>query len=263
MIKKLLSISLKGILTILLCLLTAPGISAQWLLRPAVSVQIFNTGQDQLIKITSVEEGLSYSHNVDLQTLHENILTQVELSSFNAATTSSDVNLSWSTGSETDNKGFEIERKNKSENEKWKAIAFIEGKGTTTDKQYYSYTDKHVEDGVYGYKLIQVAFDGSEKAIGNIEVTVNNIPDEYALLQNYPNPFNPTTTISYQIPKGSYVSLKVYDLIGNEVADLVELNQEAGTYKVQFNAQNLPSGVYFYRLQAGKFVSVKKLILMK
>jgi hypothetical protein len=91
----------------------------------------------------------------------------------------------------------------------------------------------------------------------------NNLPDNFNLEQNYPNPFNPTTQINYSIPSSRKVVLKVYDELGREVAELVNSDQSAGNYSVDFNASGLASGVYFYRLQAGSFVQMKKMILMK
>ena len=91
----------------------------------------------------------------------------------------------------------------------------------------------------------------------------NKIPSEYSLNQNYPNPFNPTTTIKYSIPKTSNVELKVFDILGSEVAELVNEEKPAGNYTVNFNASRLPSGIYFYRIEAGKFTTTKKLILLK
>ncbi|KAA0244619.1 MAG: T9SS C-terminal target domain-containing protein, partial [Chlorobiota bacterium] len=98
------------------------------------------------------------------------------------------------------------------------------------------------------------------------KISVNNpteVVDNYELSQNYPNPFNPTTTISYSIKTSGEVSLKVYDMLGTEVASLVNENQEAGNYSVTFNASNLPSGIYVYALTSGNFVDTKKLILLK
>jgi hypothetical protein len=90
-----------------------------------------------------------------------------------------------------------------------------------------------------------------------------SVPTEYALYQNYPNPFNPATKIRYSIPKSSFVQLKVYDLLGNEIKSLVKEQQSAGYHEVEFNAGNLSSGIYFYRLQTDNFSVSKKLILMK
>jgi len=91
----------------------------------------------------------------------------------------------------------------------------------------------------------------------------SSLPNKVSLSNNYPNPFNPATTINYQIPKASNVQIKVYDVLGKEVAELVNEKKEPGRYNVQFDASNLPSGLYFYRMQAGKFSEVRKMLLMK
>ncbi|MFN3695315.1 MAG: T9SS type A sorting domain-containing protein [Ignavibacterium sp.] len=90
-----------------------------------------------------------------------------------------------------------------------------------------------------------------------------NLPAYFSLAQNYPNPFNPNTKISWQSPVGSHQTLKVYDVLGNEVATLVNEERPAGSYEVDFNAAGLSSGIYFYRLQAGSFVETKKMILLR
>ena len=95
--------------------------------------------------------------------------------------------------------------------------------------------------------------------IGNLLI----IPEKYSLAQNYPNPFNPTTIIKYQIPELSFITIKVYDVLGSEVVTLVNEEKVAGNYEIEFNATQLPSGVYFYRLQAGNFIETKKMVLMK
>jgi hypothetical protein len=89
------------------------------------------------------------------------------------------------------------------------------------------------------------------------------IPGEYILYQNYPNPFNPSTTIKYSIPELSRVTLKVFNVLGEEVTTLVNEEKIAGNYSIEFNASNLPSGVYFYRLQAGSFTETKKMLILK
>ncbi|MCH7723661.1 MAG: T9SS type A sorting domain-containing protein [Bacteroidetes bacterium] len=91
----------------------------------------------------------------------------------------------------------------------------------------------------------------------------NGLPKEFALFDNYPNPFNPTTTIEYSIPEASFVELKIYDILGGEVASLVKENKPSGKHSVKFNASNLPSGIYFYRIVSGNFTATKKLILLK
>ena len=99
--------------------------------------------------------------------------------------------------------------------------------------------------------------------ISNMEEVLEGIPTEFDLTQNYPNPFNPSTTLAYSIPKESHVSLKIYDVMGREVVELVNGKQTAGAYSVEFDAASLASGTYFYKLTAGEFVSVKKMVLLK
>jgi hypothetical protein len=95
------------------------------------------------------------------------------------------------------------------------------------------------------------------------ETDGNAVPKEYALLQNYPNPFNPNTTIKYQVPELNFISLKVYDVLGSEIVTLVNEEKSIGNYEVEFDALKFPSGVYFYKIQAGSFIETKKMVLMK
>jgi hypothetical protein len=96
-----------------------------------------------------------------------------------------------------------------------------------------------------------------------VEEQIISHPNYFALDQNYPNPFNPSTTISYSVPETEFVTLKVYDVLGNEIASLVNEEKPAGKYEVDFNGAELSSGIYFYRLQAGSFIETKKMVLMK
>jgi len=174
--------------------------------------------------------------------------------------------LSWTTAAEINNKGFYIERSvsegPSSQNKYREQIAFIEGNGTTTQQKLYSYTDENLPSGTYTYRLKQVDFDGSVNYPGEIEISVN-APAKFALYQNYPNPFNPSTTFKYSLSKDEFVTLEVYDILGARVARLVNWQQKAGTYEVRFDASNLSSGIYFYKIKAGAFSSVKKMILLK
>ena len=142
------------------------------------------------------------------------------------------------------------------------AIGFVKGAGTSTEKNTYTYTDdSRVTNKVY-YRLKQIDFDGTSWYSQVVEAA-NVIPTEFALSQNYPNPFNPTTTIKFQLPVNSKVSLKVYDILGSEVATLVDEVKEAGYYELSFNANGLASGTYFFRINADNFVQTKKMILIK
>lgn len=183
----------------------------------------------------------------------------VELTSFTANVNENNVRLKWSTATEINNSGFEVERKSFQD---WEKIGFIPGFGTTTEVHSYSFIDANILSGTYNYRLKQVDFNGRYKYSNEIEVKVS-IPNKYSLEQNYPNPFNPTTTISYSIKEKGFVTLKVFDILGNEVKTLVNEEQDAGSYKFDFNASALSSGIYFYTLNTGEFVLTKKMILLK
>jgi hypothetical protein len=190
----------------------------------------------------------------------------VELTSFTATSRSGEVYLNWATASETNNLGFEIERKilnNQNEGE-WARIGFVEGYGTTTEPKEYSYVDNisRINATSLAYRLKQLDFDGSYEYSDEVLVD-NSVPVDYALHQNYPNPFNPVTTISYSLPLKSQVDLVIHNLLGEKVIQLVNEEKEVGKHSIEFNATSLPSGVYFYRLQAGSFVETKKMVLMK
>lgn len=187
-------------------------------------------------------------------------LIPVEMVSFNASVSGNSVNLVWKTATELNNKGFEVERKYEAGN--WTKIAFVSGNGTTTETNVYSYTDNAVKNGKVSYRLKQVDFDGSFEYSDIVEANIGT-PDKFELLQNYPNPFNPTTSIKYTLPAKSKVELRIYNILGKEVANLVNEMQDAGSYEVSFNASGLSSGVYFYELNAGSFNSKKKMVLIK
>ncbi len=185
----------------------------------------------------------------------------VELISFTAEREGGSVILRWSTSSEKNNSGFEVERKAKGSS--WSKIGFVKGSGTITEKMNYTFTDNLPLQTSSVYRLKQVDFDGTyeySKEVNVQKITLN----EFTLYQNYPNPFNPVTNIKYAVPGGGApIMLKVYNLIGKEVAVLVNEFKESGEYTVQFDASSLSAGVYFYTLSAGQYKSTKKFILMK
>ena len=189
----------------------------------------------------------------------------VELVSFTAENSSGEVILRWNTASETNNLGFEIEKslksKAKGENDFTK-INFVEGKGTTTEKQDYIYKDKISGNGTYVYRLKQIDFDGSFHYSSEVEVEVL-VPEEYALYQNYPNPFNPSTIIKFSISEQSFVTINIYNSLGQMIKTIINKQMEAGYYETQFDASRYASGIYYYRLETENYTSIKKMLLIK
>jgi hypothetical protein len=190
----------------------------------------------------------------------------VELTSFSATIQGTSVNLQWSTATETNNSGFQVERKiSKNENiSDWQTIGFIDGQGTTSEPTNYSYKDdlRELNAEKVTYRLKQIDFDGSFEYSNEVELT-NILPAAFSLEQNYPNPFNPSTTINFSLPQAETVTLKIYNILGSEVAVLLNQNIEAGSYNVEFDARDLSSGIYFYELKAGNFNQIKKMNLIK
>jgi hypothetical protein len=192
----------------------------------------------------------------------------VELTSFAATVEHNNVFLTWQTATETNNSGFEVERSQKTEfgSQNFETIGFVPGFGTTTEPKSYSFTDdlslNLTHTLTLSYRLKQIDFDGSFDYSKIVEVEINS-PFEFTLEQNYPNPFNPSTKINWQSAVSSWQTLKVYDLLGREVATLVDEYKPAGKFEIVFNADNLPSGVYFYQLRAGDFGETKQMLLLK
>ncbi len=195
----------------------------------------------------------------------DNGLLPVELSSFTSSVSGQAVNLSWSTATEVDNYGFEVQ---KSENQSdWSTIGFVHGSGNSNSNKQYAYTDQQAGTGTIYYRLKQIDNAGTFKVYDPIAVEVE-IPKDFTLSQNYPNPFNPATTINYTLPTAGSVTLQVYSMNGELVQTLVQGYQVAGSYSVAFDASRLASGTYAYRLITtgadGQTQSaLKKMLLMK
>jgi hypothetical protein len=209
----------------------------------------------------------------------------VELTSFTAVGKGRGVELAWRTATELNNYGFEIERSVVGQTflfdhsngqagmlvPQWEKIGFIEGHGTTNAPKSYTFVDGNAS-GTLLYRLKQIDRDGKFEYSNQVEVTVA-APVEFALMQNHPNPFNPSTSIRYQVAAPGHVSLKVYDMLGKEVATLVNGMQDAGAKIAKLDASQLPSGisakggyasgVYFYTLRTNNFTATKKMLLLK
>ncbi|MBI2419596.1 MAG: T9SS type A sorting domain-containing protein [Ignavibacteriales bacterium] len=184
----------------------------------------------------------------------------VELTLFTAEAQNGKIVLRWKTATEINNMGFEIERsRNKNSFVK---IGFVEGYGNSNSTKEYRFTDENTPAGKYVYRLKQIDNDGTFEYSKEAAVDIA-MPAKYALEQNYPNPFNPATRIQYSISSPQHVLLKVFNILGNETGVLVNERKEPGTYIVNFSAANLPSGIYYYRLEAGSFTETKQMIVLK
>ena len=189
----------------------------------------------------------------------------VELTSFSASVADNAVALSWITETETNNMGFEIQRKDMDE---FTTIGYVEGKINSTTRQNYSYVDEGVVSGKYIYRLKQIDLDGTANYSNSIEVDLT-APIDFAVSQNYPNPFNPSTTINYSLPFESNVKIIVYNLVGEVVKELVNSSQQTGYHSVTFNGVDFSSGIYFYSISASSidgqqnFNTVRKMTLLK
>lgn len=185
----------------------------------------------------------------------------VELVSFNVSANGSAVNLTWMTATETNNNGFSIERKRGSG--EWQAIGFVKGNGTTTQANNYSFSDRNIEaKTAYSYRLKQMDFDGSFSYSKVVQVG-SNLVNTFELKQNYPNPFNPSTQISFSLAKDGFVKLVVYNLLGQEVKTLINRNMEAGSHSMSFDAYDLQSGIYIYKLTSAGSTLTKKMMLVR
>ncbi len=195
----------------------------------------------------------------------------VELVSFTASVQNSTVHLVWLTATETNNFGFEVQRKIQSESD-WLKIAFVPGHGTTTKPVRYEYVDRDLLPETYNYRLKQIDTDGTF-TLSDILTVVVKAPQSFALKSNYPNPVNPQTWIEYQLPQspeviGQRAILKIYNLLGQTVRTLVDEVQSPGFYRVAWDGTNeagepVNSGIYIYRLQFGSFVQTRKMIVIR
>ena len=221
--------------------------------------------------LTGMQRQISFEQQVLLAKIASDIIP-VELTSFTANVTQNSVSLNWQTATETNNSGFEIERSEMSNvkgQTDWQVVGFVPGFGTTTEPKSYSFIDENVSEGIYQYRLKQIDFDGTFEYSQIVEVEIPS-PTEFSLEQNYPNPFNPSTNIKYTISSRQFVTLKIFNSLGEEIETLVNEFQDAGVHsKLYIVNSTLPSGVYYYQLRvypvggAGGFVETKKMILMR
>jgi hypothetical protein len=238
----------------------------------------------QIITLSASGEQLNIYHNdgtfvtqniADLlnMTLAETGLGQalpVELSSFSALVNGTTVILKWITKTEVNNYGFEILRsalndrhsEEGTDEEPWEKIGFVNGYGNSNSPKEYSFSDIPRGGTQFQYRLKQIDNDGKYEYSNVINVEIGS-PNRFELKQNSPNPFNPSTVISYSLPIESKVSLKVYDIVGREVASLIDEEQPVGYHSIIFDGSYLSSGVYICKIAAGKYSASIKMILMK
>ena len=235
-----------------------------------------NKTTDTTFTDAAVTNGTTYNYRIAATDIHGNVgspsseLSQValavELTTFTVKQSHRTIILNWKTATETNNSGFEIEKKRmKDELGKmnWEKIGFVEGGGTTNAPREYSYTDLKLDVGKYSYRLKLIDNNGAIHFSQEVEAEIA-APKEFALAQNYPNPFNPTTNIEFTVPLNGQATLKVFNSLGEEVATLFNGEAETGKYhQVQFNAAHLASGIYFARLVSGEKFQVIKLILLR
>ncbi|MDP2207556.1 MAG: T9SS type A sorting domain-containing protein [Bacteroidota bacterium] len=241
------------------------------------SVSTTWTGLERLTQYqwyVTINDGDSTTTGPVWSFITEDIPVPIQLASLTASIeqNSNDVLIQWSTISEINNYGFYVQRRSDNQPSFTDVEnSFTQGNGTTLEPQSYTFKDNTVvTPGIYHYRLRQLDNDGLEHFTFSVSINVSmlsvseTVPLEFRLYQNYPNPFNPVTKLNFSLEKSGYTTLKVYNILGQAVRTLFEANAEAGKlYVVNFDASNLPSGLYFYKLQSGNNVEIKKMVLMK
>ncbi|MBK7632122.1 MAG: endonuclease [Ignavibacteriales bacterium] len=189
----------------------------------------------------------------------------VELTSFSGRVIGKSVMLNWETATELNNYGFNIERaviSNGERNLSWEKIGFVNGNGNSNSPKDYSFVDDNISSGRYSYRLKQIDNDGQFEYSKIIEVDMNGVK-KFELSQNYPNPFNPSTTIRFSLPEAGNVKLTLFNILGQEVRTLINEYKESGVHTINFEASELNSGMYIYKIEAGSFTQTKKMTLVK
>ena len=240
-----------------------PGTNGAGVLLNVVFKELGNPGAG-LLQLQGFVDDLATATTED-GTLNNPV--PVELASFSAQVSQNSVKLGWTTATESNNFGFDIERS--FDGDVFSKIGFVQGQGTTVVPQHYVFEDNEIDlaDELHYYRLKQIDTDGSFEYSVTIKVELLS-PETFVLRQNYPNPFNPGTLISYQIPLSSKVTLVIYNLQGQVVRTLVNEEVSRGFHNVIWNGKDdfgksVATGVYVYRMSAHKFVDAKSLTLMR
>lgn len=228
----------------------------------------FNSGGDiinfHLVNETNVSENISEIADILFDTAPLGGPLPVELTLFEVHKTETGVLLRWKTETEINNFGFDIERTKETNGsvQQWYKIGFTAGQGNSNTSKIYLFADSPEKGNKYYYRLKQIDSDGHYKYSDVISIDLKAI-DKFTLLQNYPNPFNPATNIKYSLPTDELVSVKVFDILGNEITTLVNDNQKAGSYTIKFDGSRYASGIYILCFNSGNYNSNIKMILMK
>jgi hypothetical protein len=200
---------------------------------------------------------------VDDFRIHKLFALPVVLAYFSHNISGNNVSLSWKTIQEINNMGFELYRTDAGQTSSWQKIGFLVGAGTTTEPREYYFSDNKLNTGKYLYRLKQIDYNANYEYFQlPADVTIN-APANFMLEQNYPNPSNPSSTIGYHIPENAVVAIKIYDIAGKQVKELVNSYHTAGYYKAVFDGSEISSGIYFYKITAGSYSNMKKMILIK
>ncbi|HSW54315.1 MAG TPA: T9SS type A sorting domain-containing protein [Ignavibacteriaceae bacterium] len=214
---------------------------------------------------TTASENLADIKKMTLDSTLQGEPLPVELSSFTAVVNGNSIILMWRTETEVSNYGFEVERASSSNmpvQEGWKKIGFVQGYGNSNSPKHYAFTDTPLEGTSFQYRLKQIDTDGKFQYSDIVSVDIA-APVQFELKQNFPNPFNPATHITYNLPRDGFVTIKVYDIVGSEIAALVNEEKKAGSYLVTFDGVNLSSGVYICTMSGSNFIKSIKMLMIK
>lgn len=207
-----------------------------------------------------LSEAISDINSFSLSNVPLGVPLPVELISFTAIVKDKFILLQWKTQTEVNNYGFDIERS--TDNSRWEKIGFVNGNNNSNSPNEYFFEYHPTGGNKFYFRLKQIDIDG-ETTYSNVICVDLTVPSQYHLFQNYPNPFNPKTTISYNLPRDGNVSIKIYDILGNEVFTLINEYQKSGIYTIQFNGSELSSGIYFCKMTGVNFISLIKMTLLK
>ncbi|MBC7947532.1 MAG: DUF4082 domain-containing protein [Chitinophagaceae bacterium] len=238
------------------------GVPNQFYQQSNYWVDVVFASNTNTFNLTSITDDNGCSVTGALQTL--NVLSvdcstlPVTLLNFSASPGASKVTLRWTTSSEVNNRGFDVQRSDDGVN--WTTIGFVAGAGNSTTAKSYTYLDQNVALKKYYYRLKQIDIDDRFRYSAIVSATLNGRP-EFVLGQNYPNPVDRQTTIQFSLPQAERVNLSLFDINGRVVKVLVNGSKESGTHAINVNVDVLAKGVYYYKMQAGDFNDVKKLIV--